>query len=70
MNFVNLDQYKQNGDSGDFFEFKFEWEEREDELEFFNFKDRLASVLLEILNSSCFRKNGNFFRRSFWSAFC
>ena len=40
MNFVNLDQYKQNGDSGDFFEFKFEWEEREDELEFFNFKDR------------------------------
>ena len=40
MNFVNLDQYKQTGDSGDFFEFKFEWEEREDEIEFFNFKDR------------------------------
>ena len=40
MNFANLDQYKQNGDSGDFFEFKFEWDEREDELDFFNFKER------------------------------
>ena len=47
MNFVNLDQYKQIGDSGDFFEFKLEWELREDELEFFNFKDR-AYILRKI----------------------
>ena len=38
MNFANLDQYKQTGVNGDFYEFKFEWEEREDNLEFFNFE--------------------------------
>ena len=38
MNFANMEQYKQTGDNGDFYEFKFEWEERKDEIPFFNFE--------------------------------
>ena len=38
MNFANMEQYKQTGDRGDFYEFKFEWEERKDDIPFFNFE--------------------------------
>ena len=44
MNFANMEQYAQTDNNGTFYEFKFEWEEREDEIPFFNFKSgpRLA----------------------------
>ena len=44
MNFANMEQYAQTDNNGSFYEFKFEWEEREDDIPFFNFKSgpRLA----------------------------
>ena len=44
MNFANMEQYAQTDNNGTFYEFKFEWEEREDDIPFFNFKSgpRLA----------------------------
>ena len=44
MNFANMEQYAQTDNNGTFYQFKFEWEEREDEIPFFNFKSgpRLA----------------------------
>ena len=38
MNFANMEQYQQSDNNGTFYEFKFEWEEREDDIPFFNFK--------------------------------
>merc|ERR1719284_28825 len=38
MNFANMEQYAQTDNNGTFYEFKFEWEEREDDIPFFNFK--------------------------------
>ena len=38
MNFANMEQYAQTDNDGTFYEFKFEWEEREDDIPFFNFK--------------------------------
>ena len=44
MNFANMEQYQQSDNNGTFYEFKFEWEEREDDIPFFNFKSGPRTV--------------------------
>ena len=38
MNLANLEQFKQLDDSTGFYEFKFEWDERPDKIELFEFE--------------------------------
>ena len=37
INLNNLEQFKQNDSDGGFYQFKFEWIEKQDDLEFFDF---------------------------------
>merc|ERR1711935_1030713 len=45
LNLNNLEQFKQQGGDDEFYEFKFEWIEKEDNLEFFNFASGNSSLV-------------------------
>ena len=64
MNFANMEQYQQSDNNGTFYEFKFEWEEREDDIPFFNFKSgpRMVFKSLNYVYRCCemFKMDGPF----------